>query len=262
MITLLNLLFVIFSSSAQDAHAPFMKQSLEEITAHFQAATIPIADFASALNKQSYDFLCLGETHEDLYRNIYGQLIKDLQFANLALEATPEDIAVLQKDWTEKKTTLHIGVSLNPVMEAIEGRGIPLTGVEETLAQEALTYKDKHLSRDGFIAQNIIAAFDKANGKTVALYGSTHCSFNNKGLGAVPYFNFLSRSWTGKKLINTVVLLRKSPTVNPLIAYIDIGETPKRDVVVVDGNQLKPEDYNYNWEIRALFDNFRYVIVY
>jgi hypothetical protein len=263
------LLITMSSFAADEATTLFLKQDLNDITTNVKKASLTIDEWVTSLNLQHYDLLCLGETHDDFHRTLYAQVLAGLDFWALAIEAEPEGVARLQKDWSETKTTQHIGVSLNPVMEVLDKKMAPvvLAGVEMTKAQDAfmqqqiIKTKKKDLSRDGFIAENLLA-YIRPPAKTVALYGSTHCSMNNNGLGAVPFFNFLKRMNTAN-LLNVIVLRRQGAgKPHPLVSYIDVGENPKRDVVVVDGEQLPPEAYNFNWEIRTLFDNFRYVIVY
>jgi len=250
-----------------DLNVEFTKRDLLEIQASVKAASMPVADWVYALNQKSYDLLCLGETHEDFFREFYGPLIMDLQFQKLAIEATSEDWIKLQESWKTSKKSQLLNASFGPIMTSLEAKTpqVAVVPVEATQQQDQLETKyiietgKSHLSRDGFIAQNIQQTM-VAGEKTVALYGRNHCSKNNTGLGSVSFANFLGR----QKTVLSVMLMKRRSTdkQNPLSVFLDAGVEGTKPVLVVESAKLKDEDHNFNWEIKSVLDNFDYVIVY
>lgn len=248
-------------------NSDFLKRDLLEIQASVKAASMPVGDWVNLLNQKSYDLLCLGETHEDFFREFYGPVIKDLQFQKLAIETTQDEWIKLQESWKATKQAQLLNASFAPIMASLEAKlpRVAVVPVEATLQQDQIETKymietgKSHLSRDGFIAHNIQQNMVVGE-KTVALYGRHHCSRNNIGLGSVSFANFLSR----QKTVLSVMLMKRRSTEkqNPLSIYLDAGVEGAKPVLVVESTKLKDEDHNFNWEIKSVLDNFDYVIVY
>jgi hypothetical protein len=254
------------SASAQ-VETEFLKRDIIDIQESLKAASVPLSSWVQSLNEKSFDLLCLGESHVDFFRDFYGPVLKELQFNHLAIEATNEDWLKMNEAWKTTQQAQLLNASFTPILQNLEGKvpAVTVLPVEATREQEQL--KTKHtietgkslLSRDGFIAQNILQNM-RDREKTVALYGRLHCSKNNTGLGSVSFVNFLGRS---KKVLSVMLLNRRSPDgQNPLIVYLDAGVEGAKPVVVVESAKVRDQDHNYNWEIKSVLDNFDYVIVY
>lgn len=267
MLSQLVLSFHLALATSAPNEPAFLKKDLIEIHATIVAASQSPSDWVQSLNQKSFDLLCLGESHEDVFRQLYGSVIKDLHFQRLAIESIKEDLELIQKSWTENKQARLLGADFTPILVALEGRSpaIPLVPVESTKEQDLLETQEMlqtgktSLSRDGFIAQNLLSAMSPGE-KWVALYGRHHCAKNNMGLGSVPFFNFLQRV---KSVLNVMVLKRRSTTtIHPLVVYLDMGVEGSKPVRVIESAKIKDEDHNFNWEIKTLTDNFDYIIVY
>lgn len=265
---LAQLILVLQLANAVQEPAPaFLKKDSSEIHGSLVAASQSPAEWAQALNQRSFDFLCLGESHEDLFRQLYGSVLKDLSFQKLAIETTQSELELIQKSWVENQQAQLLGADFGAILMNLDGKvpKVTLVPVESTKEQDLLETQEtiktgkSSLSRDGFIAQNILSAMVPGE-KLVALYGRHHCAKNNMGLGSVPFFNFLQPI---KKGLNVMVLKRKSTTtIHPLVVYLDMGVEGAKQVRVVESAKLKDEDHNFNWEIKSLTDNFDYIVVY
>ncbi len=267
MLSQLVLLFNLALATSDSVPPAFFKKDLKEIHATLVAASQSTSEWVQSLNQKSFDLLCLGESHEDLFRQLYGLVLKDLHFQKLAIESTREDLELIHKSWVESKQAKLLGADFAPILIGIEGhiQSIPIVPVESTKEQDLLETQElihtgkTSLSRDGFIAQNLLNAMSSGE-KLVALYGRHHCSKNNMGLGSVPFFNFLQRVKTG---LNVMVLKRRgTTTIHPLVVYLDMGVEGAKPVRVIESAKIKDEDHNFNWEIKTLTDNFDYIIVY
>ncbi len=245
----------------------FLKRDSSDIQASLKVASLPVAEWVESLNQKSYDLLCLGETHEDFFREFYGPVIQGLQFNKLAIETTTEEWNRIQEAWKTTKQAKLLNANFAPVLQSLEGKASAVTvlPVEATQQQDLIETKytietgKSHFSRDGFIAQNIQQNL-VAGEKTVALYGRHHCSKNNTGLGSVSFANFLGRT---KKVLSVMIMKRRTTEKpNPLAIFLDAGVEGTKPVMVVESSKIKDEDHNFNWEIKSVLDNFDYVIVY
>jgi hypothetical protein len=262
-------LFIAIATAQIDTD--FVKKDTSDIHATLVAASLPVADWIQSLNQKPYDLLCLGESHEDFFREFYGAVLKDLEFPVLAIETTQEELVKIQDTWKATKQAKLLNANYAPILQSLEGKTptVRIAPVEATKLQDQMETKytietgKSHLSRDGFIAQNILKQTAEGNNggtKIVALYGRNHCSKNNTGLGSVSFANFLGRS---KKVLSVMLLKRQSKEkINPLVAYLDAGVEGSKPVLVLDSSKIKDEDHNFNWEMKSILDNFDYVIVY
>ncbi len=253
--------------AAAQAETEFMKRDTSEIQTSMKAASVPVGEWVTSLNQKNYDLLCLGETHEDFFREFYGPVIQALQFNKLAIETTSDEWSNIQQAWKSTQQAKLLNANFAPILQGLEGKvpAVTVLPVEATQQQDLLETKytietgKSHLSRDGFIAQNIQQNMG-AGEKTVALYGRHHCSKNNTGLGSVSFANFLGRS---KKVLSVMIMKRRSTEkVNPLAAFLDAGVKGTKPVLVVESAKIKDEDHNFNWEIKSVLDNFDYIVVY
>lgn len=261
-------ILLIHISAAQTPTLPpeFLKHDISTVAENLQKATLTLDQLAQQLNQEEYDLLCLGETHNEFFRNFYGEFLKKLRFDTLFLEATPKEMEKIQQQWNKEKKADLLGVTIGPILQAISPES-PILGVESTQEQNAAVTLEKiktekeTLSRDGFIAWNITQAMSPHK-KHVTVFGKTHCSFNNDGAGAVPFFNMLVRAKPHQKWLNAMILEKPQGKIHPLISLLNYGsESPIKETIVVDSSKLTPQDYNYHWEIRSLFENFRFIII-
>ncbi len=263
---LLTIVLWVACATAQ-LEPEFLKRDTSEIQESVKAASLPLSQWIESLNQKPYDLLCLGETHEDFFREFYGPVIQGLQFNKLAIETTSEEWSHIQQTWKSTQQAKLINANFVPILQSLQSKTPQVTvlPVEATQQQDLQETKytietgKSHLSRDGFIAQNIQQSM-LAGEKTVALYGRHHCSKNNTGLGSVSFANFLGRS---KKVLSVMVMKRRSTEkANPLTVFLDAGVEGTKPVLVVESAKIKDEDHNFNWEIKSVLDNFDYVIVY
>jgi hypothetical protein len=263
---LLTVVLWVACASAQ-VEADYLKRDISEIQTSIKAASLPLSEWIETLNQKSYDLLCLGETHDDFFREFYGPVIRGLQFNKLAIETTNEEWNKIQEDWKSTQQAKLLNATFTPILQGLKEKSPAVTvlPVEATQQQDLLETKytietgKSHLSRDGFIAKNIQQNMSVGE-KTVALYGRHHCSKNNMGLGSVSFVNFLGR--TNK--VSSVMLMKRRSTekINPLVVFLDAGSEGTKPIMVVESAKIKDEDHNFNWEIKSILDNFDYVIVY
>jgi hypothetical protein len=263
---LLKIALWVACATAQ-VETDFLKKDVSDIQASIKAASRPVSEWIESLNQKPYDLLCLGESHEDFFREFYGPVIQSVQFNKLAIETTNEEWSKIQESWIITQQAKLLNANFAPILQGLKEKTPQVTvlPVEATQQQDLLETKytietgKSHLSRDGFIAQNIQQNL-VAGEKIVAIYGRHHCSKNNTGLGSVSFANFLGRT---KKVLSVMVMKRRSTEkANPLTVFLDAGVEGSKPVLVVESAKIKDEDHNFNWEIKSILDNFDYVIVY
>ena len=104
----------------------FLKRDASDIQASIKAASLPVAEWVESLNQKRYDLLCLGESHEDFFREFYGPVIQGLQFYKLAIEANNEEWGKIQGDWQSTKQARHLNANFAPILQALQNKKLKL----------------------------------------------------------------------------------------------------------------------------------------
>jgi hypothetical protein len=246
----------------------FKKEDLSDIVKNVTSASQSIEEWTQSLNQIDFNFLCLGEVHEDFYRSFYSNILSQLSFKNLALEATQEEYTKLQEMWQATQSVKYLNADYTPIIQYINlNKNLKVLPVESTKKQDLLAFQDfsktqkQTLYRDGFITENILSMADP-NEKIVAVYGDNHCSTTNTGLGNTPFMNHLKNHFGSSKALSVTLLKRGGSKPHPLVAYLDSSDEHRKKVRVIKSEKLPAEVHNFNWEIMTLTLNFDYIIIY
>lgn len=227
--------------------------------------------FINQLNSQGYDLLCVGETHRARHRQVLSDYIfAQLKSDHLLIEAQYDKVSelVIQSSLLPENTSF-LGAPISDLFQQVftTNPEITIKGVEHTpgqklrITQENIALQSYRLSRDGFIAKNIVDSWQQDQ-RHVALYGASHCSHINEGLGfGQPFFRMLRNSRWGqnKRLDNIkIVFLEEAPKIAAFLQRYSLGTEP---MVLTHLNELDPKSYNYEAHIMRLFMTYNNLLV-
>jgi hypothetical protein len=274
-------LIVVFSMPtlwAEEAHdlyksvdPVFLRPDHTDMQALLSERAMSPSQWVNSVNELDWDFMCVGETHSDIYRSLLSQhVFSDLHFDHFMLETTPPHLEALLNDYRQTGQAQMLGAPMGPVLYTVlsQNPDLKVTGVERTPAQshlalqEVLELERGRLSREAFISQNIVDHY-QAGEKTVALYGSLHCAGLNYGLGLdTPFFRLLERYFApqNKKLINVRMIFAQNHRV--LTALLrQYGLLQNGPVVLTNLGSIDPSEYNYHIDLFVLFMAYDNLIV-
>jgi hypothetical protein len=230
---------------------------------------LPLADWIDQVNRSDVTFICLGESHTNAMRSFLAdQLLPLLDIDVLMIEAEAAkaeqivDPAAAQVTAREATTRL-LGADIAAVMRSVRARNpqVQIVGVDETDQQkrwrnlEQVQSPQRRLSRDGFIAQNIAQAF-QPHRRTVALFGANHCATHDLGLGnARPFFRHLAGVLAPRSQMKSLLLVPSAP-LSPLSIALGRSNLPALPWVIPDNQAIRPESYNYRWDLTTPLTNF------
>lgn len=215
------------------------------------------------LNTAGPALLCLGETHYTDFRHALSRdIFSKLRFDKLFLEALPGEVdeIISRVDAGEQSVNL-LGADIAKVIRTARtvNPGLKFAGIEETKEQERLGRKEPWLKRDSFIAKNLLGGMIPG-GRHVALYGSLHCARNDLGLGGSrPFYRHLEDS-LGSENMRSVVVARSGAWANQFSVFMQILGLSGESFVIPDTSLIDPADYDYNWNLRKLFDNYTTIV--
>lgn len=269
IVLLLSMIFFFHHQAQADfqistKHA--MKLALEE-------KMMPLEEWILTLNTEGYDLLCLGETHNDYFRELYANNILPILEADvLATETNQEKASLLMEEYLSSddielkvtgapyKLILDSFFNANPEGEVIGVEPSHQQTNEATFAQiqgfEKATLTRP--SRDSFIATNISSSLQTPGQRTIALYGSNHCTYFENGLGFdIPFMRFLLDEYGDqKKLLSLYVL--KPEEEHLLKIYLKGFGLLKdgTDQVLVDTRSIEPAIYNYRFDLFKILQSY------
>ena len=234
--------------------------------------SMALEDWVASINSEADQLLCLGETHRDAFREFVGEkLLPHLNVERLFLEVTQEQVGGFEKQFLAGETEITmLGASVFPVLQSAWKRERPVQvfGIEETKEQgKASRLANSELgrefySRDGFIAQNVLAHL-KPKGLQVALYGALHCTKFDLGLGGkLPFMNQLAPELKKMNLPGKNVLLLRHDDGGMLDLYLQMMGLGGKTFVIADTSKIKPSDYNKKWQLYETFSNYDTVIYF
>jgi len=245
----------------------FQITSEEEFKAELSSRLIPLSVWIQQMNSEPIDFICLGETHDQKFREFYAsKVFSALRIDTLALEETA---AVLKERLTKEadaSTFSFLGADMKPVLEAAKklNPNLRIVGVEATDLEKKQIATDKSgnkLSRDGYIAHHIVELLEP-NKRTLALYGSLHCGTRSIGLGfTAPFYKLLQQNTTHRPGMKNLTTLFQENYSSILRLYVDSFELAKEDMVLVNPLSIDMRLYNYRADLFNELNNYEFIIL-
>lgn len=248
--------------------------------------TQDLESWLTQVNQSDVALLCLGETHQAPFREFLATAIfPRLNLDVLMLEGDEEQVAQALAAVDQGMATTNLtGVDMAGIIRAVKAHNpdAVIVGVDETPTQqrwrnmEASHSPRKHLSRDGFIAQNIQRQLQSGS-KYVALFGAQHCAYYDLGLGnSRPFMRHLrsqgevvnvnvvnanNEETSNQALIQSVLLL-SATSQNPLTNLLPRTEMPQGAWAIANTHRIAPESYNFRWDVKAVLDSYDAIVYF
>lgn len=269
------LLFITVSASAGE----FEIKTKEVLKKELQARTLTLDEWVGKTNNEHFDLLCLGESHENFFRDFYGKKVfSKLKVNTLALEAVEKPVVMIYENYVERieGPNLITGVDINPVIyEALAlNPKLKLLGVERTRAEAGLITKaqleqfgpnksDVIIDRETFIASHLDELLEAGESRIAVLYGSKHCAkYATPNFGyTAPFYRLLTDRYDQEKKLKAVHVVTKDDRKNLLRLYASEFEMLDEDIVIDGLSGINPKDYNYNQGLMNIFNTYDAVIL-
>jgi hypothetical protein len=250
-----------------------LKADHTDMKATFTPKVKSLKQWQEGLDRDGFDFLCLGETHSESYRQfLMTSFFEGVRFDHLLLEEPEEKAAETVRRVMAGEDVDILGAPISPLIrEALElNPNLRFTGIESDQRQshranlETIGLGRQKLSREAFIGINLMKAWRKGE-RTVALYGSLHCGLLNEGLGLdSPVYRLIQPEIRARKARAHNVKVVRAEDVKVLLALLTRYELykPGQGPVVLTGlKSIPPAAYNHHVDMFRLFSNFDTVIV-
>jgi len=233
---------------------------------------LSLHEWIRKIESQHIDFFCFGEVHSDSYRLFLAEEVFPLlSFHTLFLEAEPaqvrEMVQATQKG--SQQIQMHL-VDITSIIQIALSKdpSVKIVGVDQTEEQirkmrvEHAKVGREFISRDGDIALNILNNYIIGN-THVALYGANHCAQYNIGLGdSVPFYHHLTRVFQKKHITSRSILLVQHNSGEFLDAYFQRLGFKEGTFVIPDTSKIDSADYNFQWALKKIFDNYETIIYF
>ncbi|MBE9181211.1 hypothetical protein IQ268_21860 [Oculatella sp. LEGE 06141] len=232
---------------------------------------VTVADWLQQINQSNIQFLCLGETHNESFRQFLAQTIfPQLDVNQLLLEADADQANELLANASSGTNPIRLlGADIGLVIRAAKTRNpnVQIVGIDETDQQTAWRNQEqansdrRRLSRDGFIAQNIQEGW-RSDQRHVALYGANHCAAHDLGLGnARPFFRQVAGVVVPREQSKSVLVVSSAQS-NPLTIAIQRATLNNQAFVIPNTQAIAPALYNYRWDLKSFFDNYDAIVYF
>jgi hypothetical protein len=255
----------------QHVDPSLLKSDHDDLKEAFKNRVISPSAWQSKMNDSSWDVLCLGETHNQQTREaISTNILNNLNIDHLMLETQAESVDPLLQEYRQVGSVQLLGAPLTDVLNTVyeSNPDVKISGVERSqkqaflVTQESIKFQRGKLSREAFIAQNIIDRFVKGE-KTLALYGALHCSNLNEGLGFnTPFYQLMAPFYQSQDLKTLNIKIIRAQDHHVLSAYLrQYGYFNREPIILTDLQSFDPQFYNYQIDLYKLFKAFDTVVL-
>src|SRR5690606_22054147 len=190
-----------------------------------------------------------------------------LPLDHLLLEASQhqvEELVALDQQGVEVSL---LGAPLSDLLRVVRSTSPSalIWGVEMSSEQKAFSNLNpqKALARDGWIASNILKNY-QVGGKTVALYGASHCAKSNVDSGWMrPFYSMLREALpVSEKMLSAKVIVAGGhvkyplPTEQTLLLYLKETHLDGTSFVLPRLKDISKNSYNSKVEFLSLFESY------
>ena len=279
LLALLSATAMAAGANAYDAADPYegvpaelLKSDHQDFRAALMAGAMRIDEWVDSVNSAKLDFICLGETHVDEHRSFFASAIfPRLSADELLLEETQPAVDEIARGALGGGEPSLLGAPIGPALRAWAARNpsADLVGIEQTGEQaKRVTFEQMHLkreklSRDSFIAKNVLLAW-KRNSRVVALIGSAHCSRLSEGLGFdVPFFRLLQSEFgeRGARVVNArYVAPGREPVLRAFLSLSNIA-VGEGGLALTRLASIPASAYNFRADLQNLFQAYDVLLV-
>lgn len=241
----------------------FYESTSDEFSQRLYNSDNSVNRWVEDLNRRALPLLCLGERHDDKFRQFYADhFFSEYTFDVLFMEATQDEAdELVSRSLSGEDYVNFLGADISNVIRAIKNKNpnVSFIGVELTQEQKnEVRLSNRLKSREGYIAQNVYNNFNESK-KHVMLYGANHCAQYDLGLGRkTPAFKHLQKVLP-RGALRSARLMYHHPTnyFSASLAYLDL---PSETTVFKDVDQISESYYNYIWDFKKYMSNFNDII--
>ncbi|MBD2068318.1 hypothetical protein H6F93_12430 [Leptolyngbya sp. FACHB-671] len=256
-------------SPAENLDPRFWLADTLDLQAELNAHQVALSEWIESINRSNLEFLCLGEIHNQAFRQFLAQdIFSQLDVDVLMLEADPPQVEQFLSQVEAGIPSISLfGADIAAVIRAVQARNpdVQVLGVDETAQQtawknlEEVHAERQRLSRDGFIAQNIRQQF-RPGSRHVALFGGSHCSLYDVGLGnSRPFFLHLAGVLTAREQMKSALIISAKQT-NLFALTMRKAGLDNQLLAFPDTKAIAPTAYNFRWDLKSFWDNYDVMI--
>ena len=240
------------------------KHEREAIRAGIEASTWPVERWLDALAERPPGFLCIGESHQDSYRDfLAAEFFPSYPVDVLYLEAGEGVVPWLElrSDLGERDVDL-LRADIAEVIRAAIGRNpeVDIRGAEETASQRRARRAAGAGARDDSIYRNVIASYVPGK-RHAAVLGALHCTdgpgwlFSQLGKEGSPL--------AGDERVNLAVMsVHKDLLTREFIRFLRSLGLERDHLVLVDTAALDARVHDWFLGLTRRFLDYRTVVLF
>ena len=236
----------------------------EAILANLNAVIRPANEWIQALSQNPPGFLCIGESHQDSYRDFLArQFFPVYPLDVLYLEAVEHsaEFMELRSEFGEDYVSL-LQADIAEIIRVVQMRNpeVRIEGAEETDGQRRTRWRESGGLRDRSLYKNITDDYVPGQ-RHVALFGALHC---NDGWGWL--YTRLTAPGSpvaADSTLNVAVMSRRKDQLTSEFIYFlrQIG-LPRTDLVITDTRDLDKRLHDWFLGLTRHFAPYKAVVLF
>lgn len=240
------------------------KQERESIRAGIEASVWTVERWLDALEARPPGFLCVGESHQDSYRDFLARRLFSVYAVDrLYLEATDGTVPwlALRSDIGERDVDLLRADIADVIRAAVERNPeVDIRGAEETASQRRARRSAGAGARDDSIYRNVAESYVRGK-RHAAILGALHCTSGQGWL-----FSQLGQEGSplaGDERLNLAVMsVHKDLLTREFVRFLRSLGLAGDDLVLADTAALDPRVHGWFLDLTRRFLDFRTVVLF
>ena len=234
------------------------------IRAGIEASVWTVERWIEALEAQSPGFLCVGESHQDSYRDFMARrLFSAYAVDRLYLEATDGTVPWLElrSDIGERDVDL-LRADIADVIRAVVERNpeVDIRGAEETASQRRARRSAGAGARDDSIYRNVVDSYVRGE-RHAAILGALHCTSGHGWL-----YSQLGKKDSplaaDERLNLAVMSVHKDLLTREFVRFLRSLDLAGDDLVLVDTAALDARVHRWFLDLTRRFLDYRTVVLF
>ena len=240
------------------------RRERERVRTGIEASVWPVERWIAALAERPPGFLCIGESHQDSYRDFLARrFFAAYPVDVLYLEAVDHAVPwyALRSDFGERYVDL-LDADISEIIRVAIGRnpGMEIHGIEETSSQRRARRGMGAGARDDSIYRNVAASYVPGR-RHAAILGALHCTGGQGWL-----FSQLGKEGSplaGDERLNLAVMsVRKDLLTREFVRFLRSLGLAGEDLVLVDTAALDPRVHDWFLGLTRHFLDYRTVVLF
>ena len=240
------------------------KEHRQRVRRNLQSIVLPAAQWITSIEAQRLDFLCIGESHQDNYRQyLASQFFANYPLDILFLEARllPAKFMLMRTDVGERDVAL-LNADIAAIIRAAEtlNPAIEIIGIEESSGQLSDRRDAGAGSRDQSLLDNLTANY-QAGRRSAALLGALHCTERWNWL-----FARLERSKAATDIESALNMRlmseRKDLLSREFSRFLSLLGYPPDDYAIVNTDVIDDAVHDWFLQLTQNFASYRAIILF